>query len=494
MKAIKINEKDNVAVALCLLAKEDTVNIMGTEIKLLEEIPQGHKFTVSPIEKGNDIIKYGFAIGNALETMAVGSWVHTHNLRTNLSDALNYEYKPVPTALSKDSLKNKHFQGYVRKDGRVAIRNEVWIIPTVGCVNNVATKLAANMQSYGKNKVDGVFAFPHPYGCSQMGEDQENTKKILADFINHPNAGAVLLLGLGCENSNIDTIMAVLGEYDDERVAFLECQSVQDEIQAGEKSLTKLIEYASQYKRGAVPISQLVIGLKCGGSDGLSGITANPLVGSFSDQLIAMGGSTILTEVPEMFGAETILMNRCKDKEIFYKMVTLINGFKDYYVKHDQVIYENPSPGNKKGGISSLEDKSLGCVQKGGTAPVMDILEYGDTVKTQGLSVLAAPGNDLVAATALAAAGAHMVLFTTGRGTPFGCPVPTVKISTNDVLATNKSNWIDFNAGGLATGKGMNDITDEFMEYLIKVASGEETKAEIQGYRDMAIFKSGVTL
>ncbi len=489
---IKINGADNVAVALDALAKGESVTVGDTSVVLAEDIPAGHKFALRPIAKGDKVIKYGFAIGNAQSDIQPGQWVHTHNVKTALGDVLEYTYQPnlVPLAPRKP----RTFNGYRRKDGQVGVRNEVWIVPTVGCVNSIADQLARNVADYAEGRVDGVFSFPHPYGCSQMGDDQEYTQKILAGMVRHPNAGAVLILGLGCENNNITEFRKVLGEVDGERVRYLECQASEDEFADGEAILQDLIDYAARFKREPVDASELIVGLKCGGSDGLSGITANPLVGRFSDILVASGGTAILTEVPEMFGAETILMNRCRSEAVFDKTVRLINDFKDYYKRHNQVIYENPSPGNKKGGITTLEDKSLGCIQKGGTAEVTDVLGYGERAVTKGLNLLQGPGNDLVAATALVASGAHIVLFTTGRGTPFGSPVPTVKIASNSELAAKKRSWIDFNAGVLAEGADFDEVGEQFFDYILEVASGKQVKAEQNGCRDFAIFKSGVTL
>lgn len=377
----------------------------------------------------------------------------------------------------------------------MGIRNEVWIIPTVGCVNDIAKMIEKKAQSLIKENIDGIYTFTHPYGCSQLGDDLLNTQKALAGLINHPNAGAVLVLGLGCENNTIDGLKAVIGDYDEKRVKFVVSQEHEDEVAVALEVLGELVNYASGFTREDVPASELVIGLKCGGSDGFSGITANPLVGAVSDKLISEGGTTILTEVPEMFGAETLLMKRCVNEEVFDKTVSLINNFKNYFIKHDQVVYENPSPGNKKGGISTLEDKSLGCTQKGGSAPVEDVLTYGQPVVTKGLNLLQAPGNDLVASTALAVSGAHIVLFTTGRGTPFGSPVPTVKISSNNELYAKKKNWIDFNAGQLLLGRTMEEVSTEFYAYILALASGEiQCKTEENGIRDLAIFKDGVTL
>lgn len=377
----------------------------------------------------------------------------------------------------------------------MGIRNEVWIIPTVGCVNNIAQIIERKSQDLIKGSVEGIHAFAHPYGCSQLGDDHLNTQKALAGLINHPNAGAVLVLGLGCENNTIDGLKQVIGDYDENRVKFVVCQEHEDEVAVALEVLAGLVDFAAGFTREEVPASELVIGLKCGGSDGFSGITANPLVGAISDKLISQGGTSMLTEVPEMFGAETLLMKRCVNEEVFNKTVSLINNFKTYFIKHDQVVYENPSPGNKKGGISTLEDKSLGCTQKGGSAPVVDVLTYGEPVQAKGLNLLQAPGNDLVASTALSVSGAHMVLFTTGRGTPFGAPVPTVKISSNNDLYAKKKNWIDFNAGQLLLGKTMDEVSTEFYNYLLDLASGKiQAKNEEQGIRDLAIFKDGVTL
>ena len=489
---IRINPADTVAVALAPLKKGTVIQLDNLTVTLTEDIPQGHKFALTDIAEGSSIIKYGNSIGVAIAPVSAGSWIHTHNMKTGLGDLLTYTYDREVTPVAEK--KERFFQGYRRKDGRAGVRNEVWIIPTVGCVNNVAQAIEKASQRFVTDNVEGVIAFTHPYGCSQMGDDQEHTRQILADLINHPNAGAVLVLGLGCENSNIDVLKNYIGEYDPERVRFLVSQESDDEIADGIEIVSELAKYASQFHREPISCSELVIGMKCGGSDGLSGITANPTVGGFSDRLIAMGGSTILTEVPEMFGAETLLMNRCETESLFDKTVSLINDFKEYFKRHGQTIYENPSPGNKKGGISTLEDKSLGCTQKSGTAPVEGVLSYGEPVCTKGLNLLSAPGNDLVAATALAASGAHIVLFTTGRGTPFACPVPTVKISSNNLLAQKKKNWIDFNCGVLVDDTPADELADQLLDFVIEIASGKKSKSEEAGFHDMAIFKQGVTL
>ena len=444
-------------------------------------LENGHKYAIRPIKKGENVIKYGNPIGHATEDIAVGDHVHTHNVATNLSDNLTYTYEPGDLSFPIAD-RGRTFRGYLRKNGDVGIRNEIWIINTVGCVNKTAEKLAA---------LTGAYAFPHPFGCSQLGDDQLVTQQILRGLVNHPNAAGVLVLGLGCENNNIDLFKEILGEYDPERVKFLICQEVEDEIEAGTALIRQLQAYAAQFTPVELPVSRLRVGLKCGGSDGYSGITANPLVGRFSDLLISQGGSCILSEVPEMFGAEHLLMQRAESREVFDKTVALINDFKDYYKRHNQVVYENPSPGNKKGGITTLEEKSLGCVQKAGAAPVVDVLDYGDVIRKNGLSLLNGPGNDIVAVTNLAAAGAHLILFTTGRGTPLGGPVPTVKVATNSHLATYKDNWIDFDASPVLEGQ---NIDEAFFDYVLGVASGEETKNEQKGYREISIFKSGVTL
>lgn len=487
---IKIHEKDNVLVAIKEIAKGQTISLDDKEIVALEVIPAGHKMALTEIPAGTGVMKYGSCIGNATEDLKPGQWVHTHNVKTALGELLEYSYQPVDTELSP--MEEETFMGYRRPDGKVGVRNEVWIIPTVGCVNAIGTAMAkAANQALDTDK---IIAFQHPYGCSQMGEDEENTRTILADLIHHPNAGAVLVLGLGCENSNIDVLKSYIGEYDANRVRFLVCQDVEDEMEAGAKILEELYAYISTFTREPIGVSELIIGLKCGGSDGFSGITANPAVGKFSDLIVRQGGTTILTEVPEMFGAETFLMNRCENTQLFEETVKLINDFKQYYKDNNQTIYENPSPGNKKGGITTLEDKSLGCIQKSGSAAVKGVLAYGQRVQTKGLNLLSAPGNDLVASTALASSGAHIVLFTTGRGTPFACPVPTVKISTNSNLAGRKSNWIDFNAGVLVEDQDMETTARALFDYVIGVASGEKVCSEKAHLQDMAIFKKGVTL
>ena len=488
---IRINDQDNVAVALVPLKKGFTLND-GTV--LIEDIDLGHKIALSDIKKGDPIIKYDTLIGYATSDIARGEHVHTHNIKTSLGANEDYTYEPV----DYNDVKGEEgtFEGYLRKDGKAGVRNEIWIIPTVGCVNSIVKKMEALAKEYVSGSLEDVIAFNHPYGCSQMGDDQENTRQILADLIKHPNAGGVLVVGLGCENSNIEEVKKHLGDYDEEKVRFMICQEHEDEVEYGMSLIKELADYVKGFKRETLSTDKLVIGLKCGGSDGLSGISANPTVGRFSDILIAKGGTTILTEVPEMFGAEQRLMNRAINEEVFDKTVSLINNFKDYFRKNDQTIYENPSPCNKKGGISTLEDKSNGCVQKSGKSRVIDVLEYGEIVNQKGLNLLSAPGNDLVASTALAAAGAQIILFTTGRGTPFACPVPTIKISSNSTLYNKKKNWIDFNAGELVDDEDMDldKIGHKLYDLVIETASGKLVKAEEEGYHDLAIFKQGVTL
>ena len=489
MRAVRISPNDNVAVALEPLSLGER----ALDVVVRENIPAGHKFALSPIREGGNAVKYGSPIGHALTAIQPGEWVHTHNLRTNLEGVLEYCYQPAFAPQKKG--RQGGFKGFVRKDGQVGIRNEIWILPTVGCVNSIAEAIAREGTKFAQGPVDGVYAFPHPYGCSQLGDDHLYTQKALAGLARHPNAGGVLILGLGCENNHIAAFRKVLGPVDESRVRFLNCQDIGDEIQAGLDIIKELCALASGDERQHVPLSRLTVGLKCGGSDGLSGITANPAAGAFSDLLVYSGGSAILTEVPEMFGAETLLMRRCKSREVFDQAVALVNGFKEYFLRHGQAVYENPSPGNKAGGITTLEDKSLGCTQKSGTAMVSSVIAYGEPVQERGLALLSAPGNDLVASTALAVSGAQLVLFTTGRGTPFGCPVPTVKISSNTPLAEKKPGWIDFDAGVVCETGDIAACGSALFDYVLKLASGEaRTKNEIAGMRGIAIFKDGVTL
>lgn len=496
MAVFQIHEKDNVAVAMDRVAKGDTVMVNGKTIIVQDDIPAGHKLAITEIHKGENVVKYGFPIGTAKAEIPVGVWVHTHNVQSKLGDVLQYTYEPEKAERHElKSTTHYEFQGYKRKDGSAGIRNEVWIIPTVGCVNSIARAIEAESQQFKTDHIDGIYAYSHPHGCSQLGDDQTHTQKILSGLVHSPNAGAVLVLSLGCENNQVDLMKKVIGEYDPDRVKFLVCQEVEDEIEAGVAIIKTFCSYADQFYRQPCDASLLTIGLKCGGSDGFSGITANPLVGEISNRLIAAGGTSILTEVPEMFGAEMLLMNRARDKNVFDKTVDLINNFKEYFMSYGEKVNENPSPGNKAGGITTLEDKSLGCVQKGGTAIVEDVLAYGDRVSKKGLNLLQAPGNDLVASNALAAAGAHMVLFTTGRGTPFACPVPTIKISSNSHLANYKKNWIDFNAGTIAEGETKEQAADRFFQYILDVASGNiHAKSEALDKHELAIFKNGVTL
>ena len=489
-QTILIHPDDNVAVALRPLRRSDTIQENG--LTLNDDIPTGHKIALRTIAKDTPVFKYGLPIGTATQDIAVGELVHTHNLKTMLTGETKYQYAPKPP--EPGDAPARTFMGYKRKYERAGVRNELWIIPTVGCVGDVARTLKQRAQALVGGAVEAVNVFEHPYGCSQLGDDQEDTRTILADLAVHPNAGGVLVVGLGCENSPVDVIRRSMPAFDEKRVRFMVMQETGDELETGMRLLTELAAEMQKDKREEIPADQLLVGLKCGGSDGLSGITANPLIGRFSDRLIAMGGSTILTEVPEMFGAETLLMERCETEAVFRETVGMINGFKRYYEEHNQPIYDNPSPGNKQGGISTLEDKALGCTQKSGCAAVRDVLPYGGRVCKSGLTLLTAPGNDIVSTTALAAAGAQIVLFSTGRGTPFGGPVPTVKISSNSELAVKKKNWIDFDAGQLLTTHSMDQLADELTDFVLQIASGRRARNEINAYRSIAIFKTGVTL
>ena len=451
---------------LFLIHPEDNVEV---------DLENGHKYARTAIKAGQPVSKYGFPIGEAKCDIAQGEHVHTHNLRTALRKDGTYTYRPQENVIKPETPDN--INAYLRNNGDIGIRNDIWIVNTVGCVNHTAQKIAEKT---------GAFCFTHPYGCSQLGDDHARTQKILRGLILHPNAGGVLVLGLGCENNGIESLRQTLGDYDMKRIRFLKAQDVEDEIREGVRIVKELQEIAARDRRVGVPVSKLRLGLKCGGSDGYSGITANPMVGRISDHLISMGGTSVLTEVPEMFGAEQLLMDRCVNEEVFNDTVRLINRFKAYFTSHGQPVSENPSPGNKEGGITTLEEKSLGCVQKGGRAPVTAVLGYGDIANKPGLLLLDGPGNDATAVTNLTAAGCHMILFTTGRGTPLGAPVPTIKIATNSALYKKKPKWIDFNA--------MDSEAESLWDLLLQTANGKETKNELGGYREIAIFKDGVTL
>ena len=517
MNYIRINPSDNVAVALKDLAKGEVVE----GVTLSTDVPRGHKIVLQDLKAGDNVVKYGFPIGHVTRDAAAGTVVDHTCIKTNLEGLLEYKYEPsFEHPESPDSslrglklfaaekchkkfcptpagLNPATFKGFRRADGQVGIRNQIWVIPTVGCVNGICQQIVERFRAEIaglEGSVDAVVAFPHNYGCSQLGDDHENTRRVLADMVHHPNAGGVLVVSLGCENNQLDAFRELVGPVDENRVRMFATQKVGDEIEYGLQQLREIHAICSKDEREDVPVSELRVGLKCGGSDGLSGITANPLLGVFSDWIVAQGGTTVLTEVPEMFGAETILMNRCQDEATFNQTVSLINDFKEYFMKQGQPVYENPSPGNKAGGISTLEEKSLGCTQKCGKSIVRGVLRYGERLRVKGLNLLSAPGNDLVASTALGASGCQIVLFTTGRGTPFGSFVPTMKISTNTPLALGKAGWIDFNAGVLAEGEPMESVAARFIDAVLAAASGAPVRTEKNGYREIAIFKSGVTL
>ncbi|MFV0560321.1 MAG: UxaA family hydrolase [Enterococcus sp.] len=494
-KIMQLHPEDNVVVALCPIEKGETIEIEHVQPLIIsEDIPQGHKIALTDLTATEDIIKYGAPIGHATEEITRGQWLHTHNVKTNLHDALEYSFQPnlAPVEQPKST---RTFQGYRRANNKVGIRNDLLIVPTVGCINGIAELIVKEFKEGHETfePFDNITILKHAYGCSQLGQDHENTRQVLADAVKHPNAGGVLVFGLGCENNTMAEFKKLLGEVDTARVKFLIAQEEEDEISAGVALLEEIYEAAQGDHREEIPLSELKIGLKCGGSDGFSGITANPLLGRFSDFVVAQGGSTVLTEVPEMFGAEHLLMARAENEEVFEEVVSLINRFKEYFLSYGEPVYENPSPGNKAGGITTLEDKSLGCTQKSGTSAVVDVLRYGDKIRKPGLSLLEGPGNDLVAASNLASSDCQLVLFTTGRGTPFGSYVPTLKVATNDTLYNRKKHWMDFNAGRLLS-EDQNDVFDDFVEKIIAVASGEPAKNEVNEFRELAIFKTGVTL
>ena len=492
MKYIKINPADNVAVALTDLFQGEVVE----GVTLRSDVPRGHKIALQPFRAGENVIKYGYPIGHVTRDALAGTVLDHSCIKTNLEGLLDYRYDPALVPIPEAAVK-RTFKGFRRADGQVGVRNQLWIIPTVGCVNGIAEQIAARFRAEiagREGSVDAVVAFPHNYGCSQLGADHENTRVVLDDMVQHPNAGGVLVVSLGCENNQLDAFRELVGPVDPQRVRMFVSQQVEDEVEYGLQQLREIFAVCAKDEREDIPVSELRVGLKCGGSDGLSGITANPLLGVFSHWIVAQGGTTVLSEVPEMFGAETILMNRCQDEATFDETVHLINDFKEYFLKQGMPVYENPSPGNKAGGISTLEEKSLGCTQKCGKSIVRGVLKYGQRLRVKGLNLLSAPGNDLVASTALAASGCQIVLFTTGRGTPFGSFVPTMKISTNTPLAEGKPGWIDFNAGVLAQDEPMSSVAERFADYVLAVASGEKVNNEKKNYREIAIFKSGVTL
>jgi altronate hydrolase len=498
--AVRVAPGDSVAVALRPLAVGDRVRVDGIDVVARQDVPAGHKIALARVAAGEPMIKYGVPIGVASDEIEPGDWVHAHNLRTALSGLLEYAYSPAPHAAVSNAVNNAlampTFQGYRRGDGRVGTRNELWVLNTVGCVNHAADRIAKQAAERYAGRIDGIHAFGHPYGCSQLGDDLRNTQRVLAGLVRHPNAGGVLILGLGCENNQLDQLLALAGNVDRSRIAFFNTQEVIDELEEGTGAVARLVERIGSDRRTACPASDLVLGNKCGGSDGFSGLSANPLVGRIADRVAEYGGTVLLTEVPEMFGAEQVLMNRAANAEVFGDIVAMINDFKAYFLRHDQPVYENPSPGNKAGGLTTLEEKSLGAVQKGGRATVSRVLRYGDPSTERGLALLESPGNDAVSSTAMVASGATVLLFTTGRGTPLGFPVPTIKVSSNSEIAAKKPHWIDFNAGPLLDGtRTMAQLEDELVALVLAVASGEQlANNERNGYREIAIWKEGVTL
>jgi len=494
-RAVRVSSSDDVAVAVDALEPGDVVKIGDVSITAGEAVPAGHKIALRALGDGEIVHKYGWAIGRTTAPVAAGGWIHSHNLLTQLEGTLEYRYEPLSRP-ERPASAARTWEGYKRADGRVGTRNEVWVINTVGCVNWAAEKIARSANERFASVIDGVRAFAHPYGCSQLGDDLGHTRQVLAGLMRHPNAGGVLVLGLGCENNQLDALLAEAGDVDRSRIRFFNTQDVFDEVQSGVAALDELVERMRDDRRETVPVSSLVLGNKCGGSDGFSGITANPLVGRVADRLTAAGGTVLLTEVPEMFGAERVLMNRAASEDVYRDVVAMVNSFKEYFLRHGQPVYENPSPGNKAGGLTTLEEKSLGAIQKGGSSTVTSVLRYGQQVRTPGLALLEAPGNDGVSSTAMVASGATVLCFTTGRGTPLGFPAPTIKVSSNSEIARKKPHWIDFDAGSLLDDPtSMDDTADRLLSYVLDVASGRtHTNNERNDVREIAIWKEGVTL
>lgn len=496
-KYLKIHDNDNVIVAIQNLYKGEKLAFENDELIINEDVKSGHKIAAKNFSENEDVVKYGHVIGTTASKIEKGSWIHSHNMKTKLNDLIDYTFEPVEKNNNNFKVQVPTFLGYKRKNGKAGTRNEIWIINSVGCVNTSAERIAKICnEKFKSENFDGVFSFSHPYGCSQLGDDLENTQKVLSGLMKNPNAGGILVMGLGCENNQINDLLKKAGGVDNERLRFFYSQDVQDEVEEGVKLAEELFQLIKNDRREELPVSELILGMKCGGSDGFSGVSANPLVGKITDILSGYGGKILLTEVPEMFGAEQQLMNRSKNKQVFDKIVEMINDFKNYFIEHKQPIYENPSPGNKEGGLTTLEEKSFGAIQKGGTAIISDVLDYGEQISEKGLSLVKAPGNDGVSSTAMAASGAAIILFTTGRGTPLGFPVPTIKISSNSELFNKKPGWIDFNAGQILDGtKNLNDLSIEFLNFILDTASGKiKSKNEINGYKEIAIWKDGVTL
>ncbi|ESQ81132.1 altronate hydrolase [Asticcacaulis sp. YBE204] len=494
VRYVRVHSTDHVAIAVEPLSAGEVLSFGDLSVTLTTDIPKGHKIALYDIAPGQEVLKFGFVIGRAIAPIKAGEHIHTHNLATALSGVEDYAYAPEAAEGPGSHPDARTFMGYRRADGRVGIRNEIWILCTVGCVARTSERLAKVASERFKGRVDGVYALTHPLGCSQLGDDLNHTRKLLAALASHPNAGGVLIVGLGCENNQLSALLGEIQGRSPDRLKYFAAQMVDDEHEAGLEALEELVAVVEKDERELCHVSDLAIGVKCGGSDGFSGLTANPLVGRVADTVAQAGGMSIMTEIPEVFGAERILMARAKDETVFHEIVDVVNDFKQYFLDNNQPVFENPSPGNKAGGITTLEEKSLGAVQKGGLSQLTQVLRYGERATERGLSLLEAPGNDAVSSTALTAAGAVIVLFTTGRGTPLGFPAPTLKIASNTALAEKKPHWIDFNAGQALEGKTLDETADDLMALILRVASGEQSNNEKNEEREIAIWKNGVTL
>ncbi len=500
-KLLQLHPTDNVAVARVQVAAGEEIQLGPVVVRVSEPIAAGHKVAIRPIAAGEAILKYGQRIGLAGTHIDVGSWVHVHNVNAARLET-EYEYCNELIEPSKPA-ESRTFMGFRRADGKVGTRNYVALISTVNCSATTARYVAMELAKSDLRdfpNVDGVIPLVHKGGCafSFGGEDHQQLNRTLAGFARHPNIAARLILGLGCETAQAghlqsDHGLMQLGGPSASRsngplpmvLNIQEVGGVRKTVDRAVGVLRDLLVQANDVRREPIPVSELLVGLECGGSDGASGITANPALGYASDLMVAHGGTAILSEIPEVYGAEQLLTRRSISREVADALLDRIHWWEDYAQRHHASIDNNPSYGNKQGGLTTIFEKSLGAVAKGGTSPLRAVYKYAEPVTERGFVLMDTPGYDPASVTGMVAGGAQVIVFTTGRGSCFGCkPAPTIKVATNTPMFNRMREDMDINAGTILEGATVEDVGREIFEMIIATASGRQTLSEAQGIGD----------
>ena len=487
---VLLNPRDSVVVALRGFQAGDTLALGEEAIQLLDSVPPGHKVAIRPVAAGEPIFKFGWSIGVATKPIRVGQHVHTQNVKCDHHIDLEAISTDVPAELPR--LEGHTFEGFRRADGRVGTRNYLAVISNVNCSASVARMIASRFDQQtlaAFPNVDGVISFRHEGGCAMAfnGSRHRMLSRVLGGMARHPNIGGFLLVGLGCEQGTLDHLVQSQG-LQGEAVPVLSIQSAggtSKTVERGVEIAAGLLKQVNGFQRETVPASHLVLGTECGGSDGYSGITANPALGAAADRLVACGGTAILSETSEIFGAEHLLTRRARSRAVAEKLLERIEWWKWYCSNYGEELDNNPSVGNKAGGLTTITEKSLGAVSKGGTTPLEAVYEYAEPVQQQGFVVMDTPGFDPASVTGMVAGGANLIAFTTGRGSCFGSkPTPTFKIASNTRLFQQLPEDMDFNAGQVVEGRSVDEVGQELFSRLLDTASGKPTCSEALGIGD----------